>query len=116
MTPRHLVIGLDVEALHSDEQYNAMPNVPELRAAFKGKIRHSAVKRIAEELFPPPQQGLLLFGDFVGQRMARPDLAMRVRIAGAHHGAAVFENLHVIDLGPGAEFLEIGRASCRERV
>ena len=50
MTPRHLVIGLDVEALHSDEQYNAMLNVPELRAAFKGKTRHSAVKRIAEEL------------------------------------------------------------------
>src|ERR1051326_845463 len=29
--------------------------------------------------------------------MARPDLAMRMGIASPHHGAAVFEDLHIID-------------------
>jgi hypothetical protein len=48
--PRDLVIGLDVEALHSDEQYNAMLNVPELRAAFEGKTGFSIRKRMAQTL------------------------------------------------------------------
>ena len=34
-----------------------------------------------------------------GNRFGRPDLPVRVRIAGAHHRAAIFENLHVADPG-----------------
>ncbi len=48
--PRVLVIGLDVEALHSDEQYNAMLNVPELRAAFEGKKGLPELQRITQAL------------------------------------------------------------------
>ena len=51
--------------------------------------------------------------------LARPDLAVRVRVAGAHHGALVLKNLHVVDeilpaqfaglIGPGAnDFFDFG--------
>ena len=47
IVPRLLIIGLDVEALHSNDQYKDMLNVPELRAAFEGR-RLSAVDRLQE--------------------------------------------------------------------
>jgi hypothetical protein len=53
VAPRQLVIGLDVEALDSEEQYSgtAMLNVPELRAAFEGNsnVLRSAADRPARE-------------------------------------------------------------------
>ena len=44
-----------------------------------------------------------LLGGFVGQVAARPDLTVRVRVAGAHRGAAILEDLHRVDLVHGAE-------------
>src|SRR5258708_24987580 len=40
-----------------------------------------------------------LAGRKIWQRSIRPDLAVRVRIAGAQQLAAIFENLHVINPG-----------------
>ena len=40
--------------------------------------------------------------------MRSPDLAMRMRIARPHHRAAIFEDLHVIDLRHLRQFLELG--------
>src|ERR1035441_6505110 len=40
----------------------------------------------------------LLGGHLGGNAAAGPDLAMRMRIAGAHHFAAILENLHVADV------------------
>ena len=46
---------------------------------------------------------LVLRGRFrrrlVGNMLGGPDLAVGMRIAGAHHGAAVLEDLHVLDIG-----------------
>ena len=44
-----------------------------------------------------------LLGGLVGEAPARPDLAVRMRIAGAHRGAAVLEDLHRVDVVHGAE-------------
>src|SRR5215831_14709641 len=41
--------------------------------------------------------GRQLLSRFNRNRKRRPDLAVRVRIAGAHHGATVFKDLHVVD-------------------
>ena len=41
--------------------------------------------------------GLGLGGRFVGHKAGRPDLAVRMRVAGSHHGPAVLEDLHVLD-------------------
>src|SRR6266851_4692479 len=49
----------------------------------------------------------LLSGD-VWNRMGRPYLAVGMRVTGAHHRAAIFENLHVIDLWQLRQFLELG--------
>ena len=43
-------------------------------------------------------------GGLVGDVLGGPDLAVRMGIAGAHHGAAVLEDLDVIKLGLAAEF------------
>src|SRR4051794_27112791 len=40
-------------------------------------------------------------------RTRRPDLAMRMRIAGAHHLAAILKNLYVTDARHRAEFREL---------
>lgn len=40
-------------------------------------------------------------------RMRRPDLAMRMRTAGAHHRATVLEDLHVMDVGLSAQLLKL---------
>src|ERR1022692_4871241 len=49
-----------------------------------------------------------LRSEFLGGRLrnrrGRPDLAMRMRIAGAHHGAAVFEDLYVVDVFQAGQF------------
>jgi len=39
----------------------------------------------------------LLRQRLIGNVLRRPDLAMGMRIAGAHHRAAIFKNLNVID-------------------
>ena len=52
----------------------------------------------------------LLSGD-VWNRMGRPYLAVGMRITGPHHRAAIFENLHVIDLWQLRQFLELGGPS-----
>src|SRR5439155_24585244 len=52
----------------------------------------------------PGELGGLLLGDFAGQRVAGPDLAVWVRVAGAHHGPAVFEDLDIVDGRLRAEF------------
>ena len=59
---------------------------------------------------------LLAIGQLVGhfgRRLVRnmfrgPDLAMRMRIACAHHGAAIFKNLHMLDFWPLAQLLVLG--------
>ena len=43
-------------------------------------------------------------GGLVGDVFGGPDLAVGMGVAGAHHGAAVLEDLDVVDLGAGAEF------------
>ncbi len=43
-------------------------------------------------------------GGLVGDVLGGPDLAVGMGVAGAHHGTAVFEDLHVLDFGAGAEF------------
>ena len=40
---------------------------------------------------------------FVGDMFGGPDLAVGVRVGGSHHGAAVLEDLDVIDPGEVAE-------------
>ena len=45
-----------------------------------------------------------LLGGLVGDVLGGPDLAVGMGIAGAHHGAAVLEDLHVVELGLAAEF------------
>src|ERR1700687_314605 len=47
------------------------------------------------------------FGGDIWNRVGGPDLAVRMRIAGAHHRTAVFEDLHVIDLGYLSQLLEL---------
>ncbi len=44
-----------------------------------------------------------LEGGLVGDVLGGPDLAVGMGVTGAHHGAAVFEDLHVADIGAGAE-------------
>ena len=41
------------------------------------------------------EHGTLLAGGIVGYSLVRPYLAVRMRIAGSHHLAAVLENLNV---------------------
>ena len=41
--------------------------------------------------------GLGLGGRLVGHKVGGPDLAVRMRVAGAHHGSAVLKDLHVLD-------------------
>ncbi len=43
-------------------------------------------------------------GGLIGNVFGCPDLAVRMRIAGAHHGAAVLEDLDVLDFGARSEF------------
>src|ERR1035441_2364702 len=38
-----------------------------------------------------------LGGWFVGHKAGGPDLTVRVRVAGAHHSAAILKDLHVLD-------------------
>ena len=45
-----------------------------------------------------------LDGGLVGDVFGGPDLAVGMGVAGAHHGAAVFEDLDVLDVGASAEF------------
>ena len=40
-------------------------------------------------------------------RCGRPDLAMGMRIAGAHHGAAIFEDLHVVNESMATKLAEL---------
>jgi hypothetical protein len=58
---------------------------------------------IAEDTGGSGSERFLFLGDFIGQAMARPDLAVRVGIAAAHHGATVFEDLDIVDERVGAE-------------
>jgi hypothetical protein len=48
-----------------------------------------------------------LEGWLVGDVLGGPDLAVGVRVGGAHHGAAVFEDLHVTDIGTGTELFSL---------
>jgi len=48
---------------------------------------------------PPQLQIHPLCGRLVRHMLRRPYLAVRMRIAGAHHRAAVFKNLHMLDEG-----------------
>ena len=51
-----------------------------------------------------PSRLLALLGSHLGGNAAAgPDLAMRMRIAGAHHLAAILEDLHVADVGQAAQ-------------
>src|SRR5690242_8943866 len=54
-------------------------------------------------------QVLLLPGRFIGKMHGSPSLAMRMRVAGAHHGPTVFEDLHVVDRVARAQVLELLR-------
>ena len=45
-----------------------------------------------------------LDGGFIGDVLGGPDLAVGMGVAGAHHGAAVFEDLDVRDVGAGSKF------------
>jgi hypothetical protein len=47
MSPRCLVIGLDLEALHSDDHYELALKVPELRDAFEGRSNVPVTERMA---------------------------------------------------------------------
>ena len=58
-------------------------------------------------VFGPLELGGLLLGDFVGDGVVGPDLAVRMGVAGAHHGAAVFEDLDVVDERPGGEIVKL---------
>ena len=46
----------------------------------------------------------LLFSGLVGERAIGPNLSVRMRIAASHHLAAVFKDLHMIDLRNCPEF------------
>src|SRR6266404_8355599 len=48
-----------------------------------------------------------LAGGLLGNGAGRPDLAVRMGVAGAHHFAAVFENLHVLNFVQGSQFAEL---------
>ena len=74
--------------------------------AFAGRLLEAGVlaQQTTGSRLAPRQLRYLLLDHFVGKRMARPDLAVRMRIAGAHHGAAIFEDLYVVDGRVGAEF------------
>src|SRR5882724_4844914 len=48
-----------------------------------------------------------LSGD-LWNRLGGPDLAVRMRITGTHHGAAILEDLHVIDLRQLPQLPELG--------
>ena len=91
---------------HRPERHHRQERLVLFHHALAARLLQARVlaQQARAALFPPLQQRSLLLGDFVGQRVARPDLAVRVRIACAHHGAAVFEDLYVVDLGPRAEF------------
>ena len=52
----------------------------------------------------------------VGDVFGGPDLAVRVWVAGAHHRAAILEDLDVLDLGHGAEFCGLLEPTPRRRV
>jgi hypothetical protein len=108
-----LVDGGDV-AIGKDERFE-WPNGPEgdndqeeivgFDGALAGRALEAGV--FAEKTRAaggvPGLERMLLFRDLVGDGVVGPDLAMRVGIGGAHHGAAVFENLNVIDKRTGAE-------------
>lgn len=49
----------------------------------------------------------LFLGWFIGKGTGSPNLTVRMRIAGAHHGAAVLENLYVVDEVAASEIGEL---------
>jgi hypothetical protein len=62
---------------------------------------------VAEQAATAPRVRLLLVqfpGRLVGQPLVGPDLPVRVRIAGAHHGASILEDQDVVHPVDGAEF------------
>ena len=63
-----------------------------------GTLRGQIVAEQAGAFFR--QVSLLRFGferRLIGDVACRPDLAMRMRVAGAHHGASVLKDLNVMD-------------------
>src|SRR6266567_5183453 len=51
----------------------------------------------------------LLFGWLVGNTAAGPNLSVRMVVAGPHHRAAIFKDLHIIDERTFAQFLPLLR-------
>ncbi|MEO8593557.1 MAG: hypothetical protein ABI759_09560 [Candidatus Solibacter sp.] len=45
--PRYVIVGVDVDSLHSDDQYGSTLAVPELRVALEGKAGLTTVERAA---------------------------------------------------------------------
>src|SRR5579872_2519580 len=56
-----------------------------------------------------------LLGGCFGNRVRCPDLAVRMWIARAHHGSAIFEDLDVVDAFQAAQFAELPAPSVDDR-
>src|SRR5579871_867562 len=107
------------EVAAADEQNLERPNSPEGNQPdeafiFKnnsGSFLLFECDVIAQEAaaarLPIRALGQQFFVRLAGNRCGCPDLAMRVRIAGSHHRAAVLEDLDVVDVFPSAEFTKL---------
>src|SRR5258706_390890 len=73
---------------------NVLADDPEVQLQLQLQVVAQQARMFLSAIIPERRQ---LSTRKVWQRSIRPNLAVRMRIARAHHLAAIFENLHVID-------------------
>ena len=97
--------GPDRPPGNDGEKALVLADDPRARVLFHVEIVAEQTASMVLAVFE--QRGRLL-GRLVGDVLRRPDLPVRMRVAGAHHRAPVLEDLDVVDLVHPAEVAVLG--------
>jgi len=110
--PAVVIKGSDVgDVVLTTDQQLKWPNCPErhqgnelgifANQTFAGRTLQFKVitQETAPPTFPVLQQRSLFLARFVGDCLVGPNLSVGMQVTGAHHLAAVFEDLDMIDVG-----------------